>query len=123
MIDSFKNNLLIGLLLLLFSSSFSFASGHFVFSVDKSGVYCVTGYGVTLLEGADKESFQRVGSRDSFYGRMDRFAKDQNHVYNFCQRQEGISPVGFDVLHQWQLVRTHDQVYYGKYAMVTFTRS
>lgn len=93
----------------------SFASGHFQFSVSKNEnkVYCVLYFQKEHFKIADAKTFTLVGSFDSKYGRMDRFAKDRYYVYDGCRRMKEISPKNFDTLDNgWDFVKANNQVYY-----------
>lgn len=97
--------------LLYFPASITFASGHFEFVVTDQ-VYCMVYFQKKPLKIADAKTFVLVGSIDSKYGRMDRFAKDQYYVYDGCRRMKGISPKDFDTLLGWDFVKANNKVYY-----------
>ena len=102
--------ILLGVLLFAFTGM-CFASGHFIYIIRDEGVY-VGGYGIGgKVEEVDLDSFELVGAQPSMYGDMHRFAKDKNHVYDYGKIVVGVSPVGFDVVSGWDLVKNKDFVY------------
>ena len=85
-------------LVLLFFCQLSFGSGHFIYVIEKNGVYGGAYGQMKKIKGADPKTFEFVDPHDTPWGLLVTYAKDKARVYHYNTPIAGADPKTFEVL-------------------------